>query len=120
METQILEEVKQIKKLLARVVGTQNEPKRKQFSSEAIQKAAQEFRKLEIQRGQWIIEHDISKVIRNAPYSCAKFIIERFGFKNYFKHGRYLYFKKMDLIALRNELKRRNINLRRYMELLDD
>jgi len=120
METQVLEEVKQIRKLLAKLVGTSDLPVRKQFSIEAIQKAALEFKKLEIQRGEWIEEHNISNVIRSAPYYSGKFIIEKFVFKNYFKHGRYFYFKKKDLLALKNELKKKNVHLSRYMELLDD
>lgn len=120
MEEQILKEVAQIKQYLARIVGTSNLPKREQFSKKALDKTAVEFRKLETERKEWIPQDEIHRVIRNAPWHAGKFIIEKFGFNNYFKYGRTLYFNRKDLVDLKNELKVRNVNLNRYMELLED
>jgi len=119
-EEKLLLELKQLRYLLATVVGTQDLPKREQFSKEAIKKAAIEFRKLQIERGEWICEHDISKVFRSAPYRSGKFLIERFEFKNYFIRGQKYYFNRKDLMALNKELKARNVNLKTYMELEED
>lgn len=120
METKILSEIQDIRMLLAKILGTEELPKERQFSMEAIEKIAAVFKKLSIERGEWIAEEDISKIIRKAPYRSGSFIIEQFGFSNYFKWGRTLYFNRKDLMALNTELKARNINLRRYMELIND
>lgn len=116
----ILKEIKLVKTLLSTVVGTQELTKREQFSKEALRKAASEFRKLQITRGEWVLDREISKVIRSAPYSSGQFIIEKFGFTNYFKKGRSYYFNRKDLVALNKELKARKINLATYMELDED
>lgn len=120
METQILKEIKEVRSLLSQLIGTSELPAKQKFSVGAIDKASQEFKKLSIKRGEWIPDHDISKVIRSASWRSGKLIIEKFEFTNYFKHGRSIYYNKKDLIALNNELKERNINLKRYQELLED
>lgn len=119
-EDRIYEEVRQLRYLLAKVVGTQDLPKRDQFSKEAVKKAASEFRKLQTERGEWISEDDISKIIRTAGHRSGRFIIEKFNFRNYFIRGRCYYFSRKDLITLNKELKARKINLRKYMELEED
>lgn len=119
-EEKLLTELKQIRNLLAEVVGTQDLPKREQFSKDALTKAASEFRNLQIERGEWIPEHDISKVIRSAPYGAAKFIVDKFDFKNYFIRGRKYYLNRKDLMALNLELKKRKINLKTYIDLEED
>lgn len=119
-QDQIYTELKQLRYLLAKVVGTQEMPKREQFSKEAIKKAASEFRKLQTERGEWISENNISKVIRKAGYRSGRFIIEKFGFKNFYIQGKQYYFNRKDLEALNKELKSRNINLEKYMELEED
>ncbi len=120
MESQILSEIKKIKKLLSKLTGTSELPTRQRFSKDALAKAAKEFRILEIKRGEWIIDYGISKIIRSAPYSSGKFIIEKFEFTNYFKYGRSFYFNKKDLVALNKELKKRNINLKKYIQLIEE
>ena len=67
MEEKILDEIKQIRKLLSEIIGTSDLPAKEKFSKEAIAKAAKEFRKLSIERGEWISSHDIDKVIKHAP-----------------------------------------------------
>lgn len=113
-------EIKQLRSLLAKVVGTQDLPKREQFSKEALKKAASEFRKLQIERGEWVPGSDISKIIRSADYGSGKFIIQKFGFSNYFKRGKQYFFSRKDLVALNKELKARKINLGTYMRLEED
>jgi len=120
MEDKILSEIKQIRKLLSELVGTTDLPVNQKFSKEAILKAAKEFKKLSIERGQWIPSHDIDKIIKHAHWNSAKIIIENFEFNNYFKRGSTLYFNKKDLIELGKELKKRNINFGKYYELLND
>ena len=111
MEDKILIELKQIRKLLSEVVGTTDLPVTHKFSKEALSKAAKEFRKLSIERGQWIPSHDIKKIIKHAHWNSTKIIIEKFESTNYFKRGSTFYFNKKDLVELNKELKKRNINL---------
>lgn len=119
-EDKLYAEIKQLRYLLAKVVGTQDLPKREQFSKEAIKNAALEFRKLQTERGEWIPEHDISKIIRKAGYLAGRFIIKKFDFKNYYVRGQQYFYSRKDLVALNKELKARKINLGRYMELEED
>jgi len=120
MEDQILKEIKELRSLLSQLIGTSDLPAKEKFSKESITKARAEFKKLSVERGEWIPEHSISSIIKKAPYSPGKFIIEKFGFTNFFVRGKSLYFNKKDLVALKDELKKRNINLGRYIELVED
>jgi hypothetical protein len=110
MEAKVLEELKQIKLILSKITGTEDLPEKERFSEEALEKAAKEFQNLVIKRGEWISNNDIDEVFKK----------EKFKFRNYFKRSKILYFNKKDLIALRNELKDRKVDLRRYMELEED
>ena len=120
MEDKVLSEIKQIRKLLSEIVGTTDLPESQKFSKEAISKAAKEFRKLSIERGKYIPSDEISKIIKHAPWHSGKTIIEKFEFTNYFKRGSTFYFNRQDLIRLNKELKKRNINMGKYCELLND
>jgi len=120
MEEKVLKELKAIKKLLSEVIGTSELPAREKFSKAAITKAAKEYRKMAIERGEWVSSYDIDKVMKNAPWRANKIIIDQFGFTNYFKRGNQTYFNRKDLIALNKELKKRNINFKEYAELLED
>lgn len=117
MEEKILDEIKQIRRLLSKLIGTVDLPANERFSKEAISKAAKEFQKLSIERGEWIPDNEIDKIIRTAHYCPGKFLIEKIGFTNYFKWGRELYFNKKDLQALNKELKERKIHLDKYHTL---
>lgn len=120
MEEKVLKELKGIKKMLSELIGTSELPAKEKFSKEAITKAAKEYRKMAIERGEWLTDDEISKVIRKAPWGSGKVLIEKFGFTNYFMRGRSYYFNKKDLAALNVELKKKNINLAEYCELLHD
>jgi len=119
-EDKILSEIKQIRKVLSDLVGTTDQPAKEKFSKEALDKAAKEFRKLSIVRGNWIPGDEIHRIIRRAPWNSGKVIIERFEFINYFKRGSTYYFNRKDLVELNKELKKRNIDLEKYCELLGD
>jgi hypothetical protein len=120
MENKIFFELKQMRKILSELVGTTDMPVAQKFSKEAISKAAKEFRKLSIERGNWIPNDEIRKVIKHAPWYSSRVIIEKFEFTNYFKRGSTYFFNKKDLIELNKELKKRNINLEKYCELIED
>ena len=120
MEEKIYGELKQIRRLLSELIGSSDLPASQRFSKEAIAKAKQEFQKLTIERGEWIPDYEIDKVIRTAQYRPGNFIIKHLGFANYFKRGRELYFNKKDLIALNKELKEKKIHLKKYAELVYD
>lgn len=119
-EDKILTELKQLKRLFTVLLGTEDQPAKEKFSRAAVTKAATEFKKMQAARGEWVQNYDVDKIIKNAPYAPAKLLIEEFKFKNYFKRGSTYYFKKKDLIDLNKELKKRNINLKKYNELLRD
>jgi hypothetical protein len=120
MDAEILKEIKEIRKSLAKIIGTSELPTREQFSKESLDNAADEFKKLSIKRGEWIRDRDISGIIKKAPYNTGKFIIENFGFTNYFVRHKSLYFNRKGIVELNKELRIRNINLAKYMELFRD
>lgn len=121
MEKKVHSELQAIKQILSHLVGTANSPKGERFSTEALDQAARHFQKLSIDRGDWVEEWDIGKIIKDAPYNkVGAFIRTEFGFSNYFKRGKKFYYNKKDLITLSEELKTRNINLKRYCELRED
>ena len=121
MEKQILEEIQGIKLILAKLVGTSDLSVENPFSEEALNKAAVEFHKMSIERGEWVTDDNIRKYIKSAPsWNPGSFLRNHFEFSNWYKKGHdYLYSKK-DLIRLNDELIKRNINLARYREMLDD
>jgi hypothetical protein len=119
-DEKILSEIKALREVISRIIGTSELPTKERFSLEAVEKASQEFKKLSIQRGEYIAESDISKIIKNAPYMAGTFIREQFGFNNHFKRGRQYYYSKSDLQALAAELKKKNVDLNRYIELKED
>lgn len=91
MEEKILKEIKDLKSIIAQVIGLSELPAKQKFSKEAITKAAKEFQKLTIERGEWLSESDIHKVIRKAPWRAGKFIIENYGFTK-------LFYKRSNLV----------------------
>jgi hypothetical protein len=109
-----------IKLLLSKLVGTSNAPEGDRFSADALDKAAERFQKLSIERGDWLEERDVDKVIKKAPYQAGAFIRSEFGFSNFFRRDKKYYYNKTDLIALAKELKERNIDLKSYIELRAD
>ena len=119
-QKEILKEIKEVKSVIAKLIGVSDLPPEKRFSIEALDKVAKQFQKLSIERGEWVVSHDIDKYIKSASYRSGNFIIKEFGFSNYFKRGSSNYFNKQDLIALGKELKERNVDLSRYEELKED
>ena len=117
---EILLEIKELRKVIAQLVGHPDPSIQAPFSSDALNKAAKEFQKLNIERGEWIEEYHIDKYIKKAPYNAGKFIREELGFTSFFKRGSRYYYYRQDLIALATELKNRNIDLGRYIELKED
>lgn len=107
----------EIKDLLAKLIGTSDLPKEKQFSEKAIEKATKEFKKLRRENNVWIKTHEIGNHIKDAPYEAGKFIREEFEFKNFHTKGPACYYLKSDIILLAEELKKRKIDLRAYMQM---
>lgn len=120
MQKEILSEIKELRTALTQVLGISDLPPDQQFLKEALNKAAKEFQKLNIERGQWVADHSVGKYIKNAGYRAGAFIRQEFGFSNYFKQGQTYYYSKKDLISLGKELKERNVDLGRYMEFIED
>jgi hypothetical protein len=116
MSKQILQELKELKSILAKLIGTSDLDPSEQFSIEAVNKAAKEYQKMLIDRGEWVAENDIGKYIRSSAWRAGAFIRNEFGFKNFIKKSHSYYYYKKDLIALGKELKERNVDLSRYIE----
>ena len=87
MEEKILMEISKLRTAIAKVVGTSNKSSAEQFSKEALDKAALEFQKLSIERGEWIEDSGISKIIKSAPWYAGKFIREQFKLTTIFRKG---------------------------------
>jgi|GEM_PF-1119454 hypothetical protein len=117
---EILKELKELRSMIAKLTGIPDQSGKKSFSPEAVEKAAKEFQKLIIERDEWVDSYNISKYIKGAPYNVGTFIRDEFNFTNYFKRGRNYYYFRDDIIALGKVLKKRNVNLGRYMELKAD
>jgi hypothetical protein len=120
MEKEILHELRELKNIISQVIGSSDLPKQERFSKDAIAKAAKEFQKMAIERGEWVKEDDIAKYIKNAGWRSGAFIREHFSFSNHFKRGREYFYNKKDLTELGKKLKERNVNLRRYIEYIED
>ena len=119
MQEQIIKELKELKTVISKLIGTSDLPAKERFSKEAILKACKEFQKLSIERGEWVSDWDLYKYFKNA-HRAGTFIRQQFCFSNYYKKGQTYYYNKKDLIALSKELKERNVDLGRYIEYRED
>jgi hypothetical protein len=115
MQKQILAELKELKSIVAQLIGTSELPTQDQFSKEALNKASKLFLKLAAQRGEWVRENELGKYLK-ADWRAGSFIRSEFGFNACLKEGHYYLYNKKALQKLGQELKARNIDLRRYME----
>lgn len=115
MRNQILSELRELKSLMAQLIGTADQPREEQFSKEALSKASKLFVKMAAQRGEWVGENDIGKYIK-ADWRAGSFIRAEFGFNACIKDGRSYLYNKKALQSLGQELKNRSIDLARYME----
>ena len=101
-------------------MGLENETPDKKYSEESIANAQKLYLKMSIERGDWVKDSDLNKYIKSLPWNPGAFIRKEFEFTNWIRRGHeYLYAKK-DLIALSEELAKRNIDCNRYKEFLDD
>jgi hypothetical protein len=115
MQAQVLSELRELKSILAQLVGTADQPAQEQFSKEALTKASKLFVKMAAQRGEWVKEDELGKYIK-ADWRAGSFIRLEFGFNACIKDGRSHLYNKKALQKLGQELKARNIDLSRYME----
>jgi len=120
MEKQILAELKELRSLMAKLIGSSDFPLEERFSIEKVERAAKEFKGLLVKRGEWIVEFDLPKYLKGAPYGIGKFIREEFSFSNYYKQGQSYYYNRKDVQALAKDLKDRNVHIGRYIELKAD
>ena len=116
----IFKEIQELKSILSIVIGTSDRVGEDRFSAEAIQEAAKLFKKMTIERGDWVDEDELPKYLGPCPWRPGDFIRKEFGFTSWVKKGHHYRYSKSDLIALGEELKAHNINLERYREFLED
>lgn len=120
MQKQILSELKELRLVISKLVGSADLPVEEQFSIERVDKAAKEFKNLLLKRGEWISENELYKYLKGARYGAGKFIREEFKFSNYYKQSHSYYYNRKDIQALSNALKERNVSLGKYIELRAD
>lgn len=60
-QEQILNEIKELKSIIAKLVGLSGQSTENPFSTEALGKAAKLYQKLSIEKGDWVNSHDINK-----------------------------------------------------------
>jgi hypothetical protein len=53
MQKELLSEIRQLKAVISTLIGTSDLPAKERFSKEALARAAKEFKKLSIERGEW-------------------------------------------------------------------
>src|SRR5690606_29495171 len=82
-----------------------------------LDKVAEDFRKLKAKRAEWIGEYEVGQLFKDAPYGTGKFIRETFGFADFFIQGKSHYYRKSSVVKLAKQLKARNVDLARFMEL---
>jgi hypothetical protein len=116
----ILRELQDLKAVLATVIGTADRVGEDRFSTEALNEAAKLFKKMSIERGDWVSEDDLPKYLGPCPWRAGEFIRKEFDFTSWVKKGHGYRYLKKDLEVLGQELKTHNINLERYKEFLDD
>lgn len=118
MRKSALNEILKVKEILSHIVGTTDLPAPQKFNKAALDKAAKWFAKMVQVEKQWVKGYEVSKYFKDC-YSneTGKFIREEFGFSNYYNKGGATFYNKKDLIKLSEELKARNVNLLKYMEL---
>jgi len=117
---EIKNDIAQIKHILATLVGEADRSVENPFSEEILNKVAKDFLKLSIERGDWVREGDIRKFIKTAPHNAGSFLRKEFAFANWYRHGHSHYYSKKDLVAFNEQLEKRNIDLSRYQEMLED
>jgi len=116
----ILKELQELKSILSIVIGTSDRVGEDRFSTEALNEAGKLFKKMSIERGDWVDEDDLPKYLGPCPYNGGSFIRKEFAFSGWVKKGHQYRYSKKDLGALGAELKLHDIDLKRYQEFLDD
>jgi len=116
----IFKEIQELKSILSIVIGTSDRVGEDQFSAEAVADAAKIFKRMSVERGDWVEEKALGQYLGPCPFNAGKFIRKEFAFQNWIKRGHSYLYSKRDLIALGQELKAHNIDLKRYQEFLDD
>src|SRR5580658_3899216 len=119
-QDEILRELEELKSILSIVIGTSDRVGEERFSTEALNDTAKLFKKMSIERGDWIDEDDLPKYLGPCPWNAGSFIRKEFAFASWVKKGHGYRYLKKDVEALGQELKSHNIDLKRYQEFLDD
>lgn len=118
MAKSVFSEITEIKRILSHLVGTANLPSEQQFSKAALDKAAKLFVKMKVVEDQWITNGQLGTYFKSGyGYELGKFIREEFEFTNYYTKSSAYYYNKKDIINLAEELKSRNVDLGKYMQL---
>jgi hypothetical protein len=63
MQKEIIKEIHELKQLIAKVIGLENESPDKKYSEESIADAQKLYLKMSIERGDWVKEGEIGRYI---------------------------------------------------------
>ena len=110
---------RQLRQTVSQIAGT-DQPNWQAYTPKLLEKAAGEFRQLQVKRATWISEHDISKYLKGGWWRTGEFIRTEFGFTAFIKLGPTFYYDKEQLVAQNNALKERNVNPEACQRLRDD
>jgi hypothetical protein len=120
MQKEIIQEIRELKQLLEKIIGLKNETPDKKYSEESIANAQKLYLKMSIERGDWVKEGEIGRYIKSLPWNPGAFIRKEFEFTNWIKRGHEYLYSKKELIALGEELEARKIDCKLYDEFLRD
>ncbi|MGN6179328.1 MAG: hypothetical protein ACTHNW_09110 [Mucilaginibacter sp.] len=120
MEKQVLAELKAIREAISILVGSSHLPKDEQFSQTILDQAAKKYKKLIIEREEWLVDYDLRDIFKGVGYGAGKFLREELCFTQYIVKGKSCYYNRKALIALARELKKRDVDLARYIEYKND
>ena len=120
MQKEIIQEIRELKQLLEKVIGLDKETPDKKYSEESIVQAQKLYLKMSIDRGDWVKESEIGHYIKSLPWNAGSFIRKEFEFTNWIKRGHEYLYSKKELISLGEELEARKIDCKLYDEFLRD
>jgi len=83
----VLREIQELKAMLAIVIGTADRVGEELFSREALAEAANLFKKMSIDRGEWVDEEELPKYLGPCPYNVGTFIRKEFAFTSWAEKG---------------------------------
>ena len=87
MENEVLTEIKELKSILSKIIDIDKEILDNGFNEETLKAAQKLYRKMSIERGEWVTDQEIGKYTKSANCTSGTFIRKEFQFANWIKRG---------------------------------